>query len=177
MALHALDTNTIAIPADESFPENDNGQQEAFIAADDLVHLAHRLIDDCDELAHLRTARIDVLWKRTGGRVAGQRRMGNCKALSGELRHYADADFLIWIAADHCHELAVTPAQLERVLFRELLKADIDPDTMKMTTRAPEIVVFAEELKRFGLWTSELREAQGAFAQAELPLDALPFGG
>lgn len=177
MALKALTTERIFIPTDADFPTDDSDRQAEYLPANDIADIGARLIATCEELAHLHTATINYVWKREGGKSGGKCVLGKCTALSGYARFLSEADFLIWLAADHAREFGMTTAQLEALTYHELMHADVDPDNAKPKVRPHDVEMFVSEVERYGLWTSDLKDASDAMRQATLPMGLVPFGG
>jgi hypothetical protein len=130
-----------------------------------------------DELDHLHEFGVQIVWKRKGGGSHGRMRRGRCQSAAGLLKHFSDADFIVWIAADTSREVELTNWQLEALVFHELLFASFkeDKDGVKSPAIKPvDFEVHTAELDRYGLWSAELRAARVAFDQLPLPMTTSP---
>lgn len=125
-----------------------------------------------EELGHLTTADIAYVWKAKGTKKCGVPVLGTCQRPGGLTRHFAAVDFVVTIMADHCREMQMTRWQLEALTFHELLHADVDGDTGKPAVKGHDTEMFFDEIKHYGLWKSDLREARVAFEQVPLPIGA-----
>jgi hypothetical protein len=97
--------------------------------------------------------------------------LGKCQRPSGLLRYFSHSDFVIWFAANNCRDLGFTNWQMEALIFHELKHAKIEDMVPVIVPHDCE--VFADEIKRYGLWKSDLHQVAEASAQALL----LPFEG
>ena len=176
MAMPAVDTTHVTIPTEGDFPVNDNEQQDDYLPAHDVADVGARLIATCHELAHLHTARITYLWKREGGKSGGKLTLGKCKAVSGLERYWSESDFVIWLAADHAQTFNLDQRQIEALIFHELMHADIDDETARPKVRPHDVEAFVPEIERYGLWTSDLKDAGDAMRQAALPMAIVAYG-
>lgn len=167
-----LHTDTITIPGEDDFFE-----EEEYRASPELTDLGRRLIESCEELAHLGRTPINYVWRKEGGETAGKAVLGKCTKLSGYARYLSEADFLIALSADHCRTFGLTTRQIEALMFHELLHATHDVKTGKPKIRPHDVEAFLPEIARYGLWTSELKETSDVMRQATLPIGLVPFGG
>lgn len=144
-----------------------------FLPAADLERIAEDLIDEYAELEHLADAKIVFLWKREGGKHLDQPKLGCCTKASGMVKHFAQADWVIWLAADHLMWAYFTRRQVEAALYHELLHAGEKTDEKGETRPSVEghdAEMFCKEIERYGLWRQDLQLASRAFAGAQLPL-------
>ena len=114
------------------------------------------------EFNHLTNAKIHFLWKSKGGKNGGRRILGKCKKPTGELRFYADADYVIVFSADHCSELnenkmPIKNWQILALLFHELKHTCIDKNG-KFSTKGHDFEGFHRELELFGGWKSDAEQ-------------------
>jgi hypothetical protein len=159
---------------------------DAFFGAEDFLpgptieDLADRLIDDFPELSHLLDIPISYLWKRKGGASQGNPNLGKCTALSGAARYFGKHDFLVWLAADHVRDAALTPAQREALLYHQLrhIGEVLDENETSPTYGETKIKLighdfegFWSELQQFGPWSAELRTTVNTIEQLKLTLD------
>lgn len=91
------------VPMQHDF-RGQNGVEHDWMRAPDLEELAQRILGEHE--ANLSGAAeyfdsIDFRWKREGGSKAGHLRVGATRKVGGAERHYTDAVFAIWLAADH----------------------------------------------------------------------------
>jgi putative metallopeptidase len=157
------------VPSDDTF---DDEGSSGFLPAADLAALARQLCERYDELHHLRRARLVILWKKRGGKKAGQEVWGTCQKPSGLVAHFADADFVVTLSADHLREASATASEVEAALFHELKHASYDLDDngeIVWTTRGHDYEGFRAEVERYGLWRDGLKVAAQTFNQLALP--------
>lgn len=153
---------TITIPSEHAF-------KREFLEAPELERMAQTIIRQHAELAFLLDWDIRCLWKREG---LGKEAMGRCRVLTGELAYFADADWLIWVAADIARDSLFGDHEVEALLFHELLHCDLKgkEGQKKPATRGHDFEAFAIEVERYGAWDVSLRRAHTAFRQLELGL-------
>lgn len=153
---------TITIPSEHAF-------KREFLEAPELERMAQTIIRQHAELAFLLDWDIRCLWKREG---SGKEAMGRCRVLTGELAYFADADWLIWVAADIARDSLFGDHEVEALLFHELLHCDLKgkEGQEKPATRGHDFEAFAIEVERYGAWDVSLRRAHTAFRQLELGL-------
>jgi hypothetical protein len=159
---------------------NGAGEDDFFVSPE-LREVAEAMIDHYAEISHLDDVRIVYLWKREGGKKSGKLQLGQCKKVSGLEKFYADCDFIIWLATDHAKTLDMKPKQIEALLFHELCHATYEEDEdgeVTLKVKPHDLEMFEDEVRRYGLWTSELKSAKDLFAQATLPGlgDSIPYG-
>lgn len=167
MPLHAL-----KVPSDSVF--GDDGE---FVISQPLTNRAQVLIQRHPEhFKHLAGHQLSViyLWKKTGGKAKGRATFGKCSKPSGLLKHFSEAHFVIWLAADHCRAAKYRDRELEALLFHEMLHtavSEVDENTGRgggPTLVPHELEVFRAEVEIYGLWAPELKEVGPAFRQASL---------
>lgn len=153
---------TITIPSEHAF-------KREFLEAPELERMAQTVIRQHAELAFLLDWDIRCLWKREG---SGKEAMGRCRVLTGELAYFADADWLIWVAADIARDSLFGDHEVEALLFHELLHCELKgkEGQEKPATRGHDFEAFAIEVERYGAWDVSLRRAHTAFRQLELGL-------
>jgi hypothetical protein len=158
-------------PSDFDIPTETQFAGKDFVNAPGLQAIAERLIESKAALSVLDGVEVRYLWKRRGGSSGGNPKLGALQRPGGLLRYYAGGvTFILWLAADHCRDLSLTPKQIEAATFHQLLHADTNPDDEDAyRIRGHSFEGFVEEFDEFGAWSSDLREAV-AHVQS-LPLD------
>lgn len=158
--------------------KSDDGQPLEFAPAPNLAQIGRWLIDECDEFEPLANFEITYLWKKEGGTPGGRPLLGKASKTSGEVRYFAESDFIIWLAADHCRAFGLSGEQFERVMFHQLMhcEIDLDGDVPKPKIRPHDVEMFIPELERYGPWTKELELLTNAAKQRTLPFaEPIPF--
>jgi hypothetical protein len=174
MAMPAYHSIAAAIPAPSDFVNASGGKQE-YMPAQEIADLAGDLIERFSELSELATFEFTYLWKREGGKKKGDVVLGNLSTTSGFVRYFTEADFILWMAADHLYKYQLSDQQIEAAVFHQLMHATSENGVP--ATRQHDIEGFAAELRHFGTWTQELKMAKKAFDQATLPLfGPVPLG-
>ena len=150
-----------------------NAPPRDFLPGPDIAHLATELIQRHHDLFHsIPDYTVAFLWKRSGGTRNGKAVFGRCQKLGGVAKHFADADYLIWLAADHARDAALSPLQLEALLFHELCHIEPSPEPGAAPgVRPHDAELFLEELLRYGLWQPDLRDVAQTVRQLPLDLD------
>lgn len=157
------------VPIAANFEEASGDEKLDFLPAPDLERLARELIGHYPEkFAALTGFTVTYLWKREGGKSRGARRMGVCQKPSGLLKHTSEADFIIWLAADHCQGWHAH--QVEALLFHELLHAGVS-DKGKPILYPHDFEGFAAEIAEYGIWESGIDMIAQAIVQLQM------FGG
>lgn len=160
-------------PPDDDFAENETD----FLEDIHMENLGRQLIRDWPELRHIRNVSVAYAWKRKGGKSKGALVFGTCTKLSGYARYRSQADFLIWLAADHVRDAAFTPEQLEALLYHELkhIGFELDEDEnsptygeMQIKAVGHDVEGFYDEIRRYGSWRDSLRHAEHEFKQLAL---------
>lgn len=162
------------VPSAETFVDEE-GRALDYLPAGDLEEIADLLIAAHADILHpLTDWRIKYLWRKEGGATNGAAVLGKCQKASGLVRYWADADFVIWLAADHLRDNRFTRYQVESLLFHELMHVEIDIADGKAGLRPHDAELFVEELIRYGLWAPDLRRVADAVRQ--LPLAGMERG-
>lgn len=128
-----------------------------------LATLARDLIDEfADAFWYLRGAPIEYAWKRRGGAMNGKvLHHGHQRSSPHAVAHGA-REFVVWIAADASREAAVTVDLIRAMLCHEFCHFRKNEDgELKITGHSFE--GFPLEVKLFGLWQQELRNAARSF--------------
>jgi len=134
------------------------GEKLDFALAPDLRALADELIDrHADKFSHLPQLQIEYLWKLKGGEKSGKATLGRCQRPSGLLAFYSKADFVVWLAWDHGVTLKMERQQVEATLFHELCHIGVDAETDEPLAVPHDVEMFADEVRTYGLWRSDLQ--------------------
>lgn len=159
-----LDTDNLRFPVPpESRFDDETGD---FLVAPELRKIAEELIGDhAFDFDFLRHAVIVYLWKKKGGKSGLKETLGKCQKPSGLLKHFANADFVVWVAADNCE--GFTRKQITALLFHELKHAWRDEDG-KYVTVSHDFEGFAREVELFGDWKRDIARMREAFRQGDL---------
>lgn len=174
MAVEAVHHDRIKVPHTTDFTDV-VGLVVEYLPAPEIRELAMELIAKYPELAELDDYEINFLWRKEGGNRRGDAVLGNMSVTSGLTKYFTECDYVLWMAADHFREFQLSDHQIEAALFHQLCHAKIKDE--KPTIRPHDIEGFRSELQRYGAWTSELKSAKDAFAQATLPIfGSVPFG-
>ena len=104
------------VPGEKQFEKEDSD----YVEAEDLEKIAEKPIDTHGGFGYLREMKIVYLWKRTGGKRAGKATLGRCQRPTGLLAKFCNADFIIWLAADHHTAFRSTRFQVKATMFHEL---------------------------------------------------------
>lgn len=150
------------------------GDDEAFLEASELKSIALRLVDTKPLLAHLVGADIYYCWKQKGGSHKGEAIHGMAMKLPTLVRHFADAQYLIWLAADHLLEYDQTVSgflniqTVERLLFHELNHLGWDAENGKIVMVDHDFNGFSAELREYGPWHGKLQAMAEIMRQMKL---------
>lgn len=163
-SLHPEDT--YPVPSESAFeiPDPDRGKDdepayEDYLPATDIERIAASLIArHPEDFKHLKGAKIAYRWKREGGKVGGKVKYGQCRKLDGIGRHFAGADFLIWLGADTCRAQRYTARQIEALTFHELLHIGLsDGDEPRLVLAPHDFEGWGRELAVYGMWHRDLK--------------------
>lgn len=147
------------IPTQEEFEED-----VTFVAAPDLAIIGNDLIEhygDFYGIRHMEPS-IDYLWKQKGGQDLGNNILGKIRKPTGELKYYSRADFVVWLAADHCY--GFNRFQITAIIFHELLHVDYNDAEERLELRGHEFEGFSREIEVFGCWRKSMKEMATVFA-------------
>lgn len=150
----------IEAPADDEFLLD-------FMLDAKLEKLAEIEIEMYEEFSFIAELGFKViyLWKRTGGKSSGMAVLGKCVRLTGLVKHFAKADFVIWFGADHNRGGETDFAAL---MYHELCHIDRD-EKDQPSSQGHEFEGFAREVMRFGIWRKSMRPIAVAFQHSSLP--------
>lgn len=140
------------IPTDIAFEAEEDAD---YLTAEELEEVACKVIKE--KLPHLVAVSFRYLWKRAGGSKGAKPIIGQTKRVTGLLKHFCDSAFVIWLAADHCRALAMTPFKIEAALYHELLHVQLDPETSEPFLIGHDFEGFINELAHYGTWRDDLR--------------------
>ena len=171
---------TITIPTDEDFGVADyiDGRESLC-----LHELAEQIIARDPRLVHLspdgpggETADGDPFppigvryaWRRKGPTSQGLPVAAKCQKLSGLGKHYACADFTIWLAADLIRQREWTDDQIAACLWHELRHISFEDD--KVSIAGHDYELFVGELEMWGAWHQELEDLVVEAKQLEFAL-------
>lgn len=161
------------IPPDEYFNDGDD-----FLESIELERVGAALVARYPEFAFLEHATILYRWKRKGGQTKKKNLLGNLQKPTGLLKHFAESDYILWLAADHCRELMLTNLQLEALLYHELCHCWWEEDEdeksptygeMKLSIRNHDDELFRQEIGRYAPWNDNRKQTLDAFRQIALP--------
>jgi hypothetical protein len=147
------------VPHEDDFNGND------FLPGEEKLRpLFHALVDRFhDEFFHLKEAEVRLFWKKTGGMTGGRATLGKCQKASGLIEFYSDANYIIWLAADHLLQMSFTNWQVLALLYHEMRHTVVD-DKGKFGVQGHDFEGFFDELETFGGWDNSaeqiLRSAQ-----------------
>lgn len=136
-----------------------------FLPSPALAFLASKIIEKYAEFEQLHGIRIAYDFKKKGGRTGGSDKIGQCTKASGLLRAHGDAQFYVWLAADHVANYAFSFDQVRAALYHELSHIQFQEDDSEDAAEdagewrivAHDFEGFTGEMERYGLWRSDLR--------------------
>lgn len=111
------ETRPYPVPVPERFV-GDDGESVDYIPAGDLRPIVARLMCECPELAFLASHEVAVFWRKKGGERRGKKILGTCQHPTGLLAHYAECDWIVWLAADNLK--GASERVIEATLHHEL---------------------------------------------------------
>lgn len=132
-----------------------------------LERIARRVINEHGERlsAGIQDAEVLYLWKAKGGSLRGRWTLGKAATMTGLTRFLGEADFLIWLAVDHCWSMELTEDQLCALIFHELKHLDVANGGLI----PHDLEVFVDEMEIFGPWSEPQRVWTKRFADAMQP--------
>lgn len=156
----------VRVPTEEQFGGAD------FLPAPELSALYEQLIEDYAEThGHLHWVDVKVVWKRRGGKSQGKQRLGFCAKTSGLTKYFAEAEFVIWLAADTVLERELTDSQIRAAVSHEMRHIDWEVDEEgngKAVIVGHDAELFLSEIRELGAWESFISETAQTFEQAGL---------
>lgn len=174
-----------AKPSDPPYRVPDKGEfgGAEFLPADDLRAIAREVVEQHpDRFEFLAPYEVCFLWRAKGGASGGVATLGKTTKASGLVRYFGEQDLVVWLAADHCRDLALSRRQIEALLWHELSHPQLDPESGQLIIRGHEFSGFLSELEEYGPWMADLELMVKTARQLELDLDgsddeAGPNGG
>jgi hypothetical protein len=154
------------IPLETDFIDEE-GDEVLFLDAPVLENIISSHLNTYEEFAELANVKIKCMWKHKGGVRGGKAVLGACRRATGLLKHFGRVDFIIWLAADRLRETA-QKRDIEACLYHELRHIEYDPQDGKFGLNGHDFEGFASELRRFGVWRTDLEVASKAFRQLNL---------
>lgn len=155
------------VPSEDEFAETE------FIESAELGNIVNRLIQRHNMPA--RNFDVLVLWKSKGGRSSGRPVWGKTQKLAGVARYLSEqADFVIWISADHVRNERITNYQLEAIVFHELnhISASEDEEgNVSGFIKAHDFEGFYKDIEVYGNWADTYRGVEKSMKQAPLIVD------
>lgn len=115
----------------------------------------------------LHRVRIGYLWKRAGGARNGKAVLGKAVKANPLVRTFTDRLGFVVLSADHVQRFKLTRWQIEALIFHELAHFRFEDGTLN--TYGHDFEAFKSEVEEYGLWKPDLRLANEAFKQIELP--------
>jgi hypothetical protein len=152
------------IPNDLDFKKADCD----YVEAEDLKKIGEAIIETQGGFGYLRDRKIVYLWKKKGGTRAGKAVLGKCQRPAGLLAKFCDADWIVWLAADHHTAFRSTRFQIEATVFHELCHTDVDEETEEALLVGHEYEGFCREVELYGAWRGDLEKAARSFQQLNL---------
>ncbi len=145
--------------------------------AEDLQEIGHALIErgKLRDFPQEPMPEILYLWKSKGGKSAQKGTFGKYVKLSGLPFFLSrEADFVVWLAADHVKDANYTRYQVEALLYHELLHVDAnfdeDNEFKGFTTKSHDLEVFKDEVSDYGFWENDITSF-ARVVQQRLPLE------
>lgn len=163
-ALHAVpkkDNTPLMDSPDHPYPVPVEGNfyEADFLPAHDLDTMLRTLIARHDTLfSHLVNLDIACLWKAKGGASKGKPTLGKVQVATGLVGFFSEANFVIWLAADHLRAGHATAKVVEACLFHEMCHIGSDGQDGKAMIVGHDIEAFTEEIKQFGWWETDLQK-------------------
>lgn len=166
--MRAMSGSTIHAPAPDQFIGPD-GEPCEFLVREDLTDLGQRVIGQYEQFAHLLSLEVLFLWKAQGGASNGRDTLGKAQRPTGLLRHFSDAQFIIWLAADHIQKRFLSSRQIEAIIFHELCHCSVDEEKGTPKIIGHDLSAFISEVAHYGLWSDDWRRAERQIKQLSLP--------
>jgi hypothetical protein len=154
-------TAAFVIPKEDEFLDD-----HTFVAAPELARIGADLIKEYEDFYGIRHIEpsIDYLWKQKGGKDLGNRILGKVQRPTGELKFYSHADFIVWLAADHC--FGYNRFQITAIIFHELLHIFYNEAEVRLELRGHHFEGFPREVEIFGCWRQNMVDMSAAFKGA-----------
>lgn len=156
----------IFIPSEDAFGTDEDAID--YLPAPEIKRIADDLIERHQRFAHLADVEIVYLWKAKGGKSGGGDRLGYCAKQSGLVRHFSEAEWVVWLAADNCRLYVLSNRQIEALVYHELSHAGENKDGQPVVI-GHDWEGFAHEIEAYGLWHPSLPSIGRAIRQERLP--------
>lgn len=157
---------SIRIPNDAAF------YSQKFIEAPEISVIAEELIRKWPEFYELSDLDIKYVWQKKGTLKAGKAVFGKCTKVSGLAEFFGECNYVIAIAADLCRAYDFDRETMTALVYHELchISVEEDEDTGDpiLGIKGHDVEMFFDEIKRYGLWTEDLKAAKKAFEQMPL---------
>lgn len=154
-------------------PLLDDFDGEEFLLSDELEALYAQLIRDYPSThGHLPRVAVKLAWKARGGKSQGKEKLAYCQKLSGAAKFFAEAEFLIWLAADHVLDREMSDSQIRACVSHEMRhigwEEGEDGEDGKAVIVGHDAELFFSEIVELGAWNEFIGLAAEAFSQAGL---------
>ena len=151
-------------PAPEEFAK----AAAEYLDGDDLEEIGEAIIEKQGGFGYLKELKLVYLWKDKGGESKGKLVLARIQRPKGLLAKFCDADFIVWLAADHHRALRSTRFQVEATVFHELCHSDFNEEKDKARLVGHDYEGFCREVELYGAWRPDLENASKAFQQLSL---------
>lgn len=158
---------------DEDYPVPSQFGGSDFLPGDDLEEIVQALIGHYRDFTFLEEFTVRAVWKAKGGSFQGKAVLGKCVKPTGLAKFYAQADFVVWLAADAVKDYQLSRWQVEAALYHELKHATCEEDEEGEKTpayRGHDVEAFNDEVSEYGAWKNELKATAKVMLQLELDL-------
>lgn len=188
------------VPAAEDFKREIEGQRDDddasteplteiidYLPAPEVERLGLAMIRQYEEFKPLAPVKVAFFWKRRGGTQMGKPKLGHLVKPTGLLKELAEADYIVWLAADHFRETQERMWFLEAATHHQLCHAHVTTKFDKVKreavticgTRGHQYEGFRAEAERYRDWNKGLEMARAgfeAFDAAQRQLRLFPNG-
>lgn len=167
--------NRFAVPTEDAFGKVEDAKgritfNQPIIPADRIVPIAQSVISRFPRFAHLKSRRIEYVWKAKGGKAGGNLKLGQAQKPNPLLKYYAEnPDFIIWFAADNCRAIMITNEQMQALVYHELCHCG-ENEKGEPKIEPHEIEGFISEYEEFGAWAPGTTRLKHAFSQQQLDI-------
>lgn len=149
-------------------PEEFEKAGSEYLDAPDLRQIGEAIIEKQGGFGYLKEMKLVYLWKEKGGESKGKAVLARIQRPKGLLAKFCDADFIVWLAADHHRAFRSTRFQVEATVFHEFCHSDFNEEKDKPRLVGHDAEMFAAEIINYGLWRDDVRKIHEAFKQMEL---------
>ena len=146
-------------------PNDADFKGKLYRGAPELANIAERLIGQHGFLKALVNCEIRWYWKRKTGVSKGRVKIGFMKRASDLLGHFSGADFIGWLSATTARDGKFTDTQVEAAVLHQLCHVGQD-DKGNWIFSPHDFEGFAQEVRHYGTWTSDLKLGGTAFVAA-----------